>query len=146
MNQNELYAIADTLQLELRLVKRRLSGKARKQIYPELGQAVHPEIEVVSSVCPFSGAGVMVRVMGKLGLFVGCSGSGPTEMQSVLLVLDLSKLPSYGVGFFENLKEKPDTMQNAMAALAKSIRVSFRRLGAQSWKQNWKATANTVYE
>ena len=132
MNRTQLYDLSDALQIPLRIDGRDISSPTdAKPKKLKFGELVLPApYKVISSAGPFSGAALVVHVVGKLGLFA-CVENIPADF--TVFVLDLAKLPDDGAGILE--AHKPNDMLGAMVAVGPAIVATFRRTGKQPWQR-----------
>jgi hypothetical protein len=129
MNSNELFELADALQMTLKASGRVISGKEeRSRRFGDL--TVKTGIEVVSGYGSFSGAAVIVRVKGDLGLLVTAQGR-EDAITTRLAVLDLTKLLKGGVAVLET--KKPSDMDGAAKLVEAAALARFTRHGRKAW-------------
>ena len=131
MNSNELFELADALQMPLKAEGRVISGKGeRSRRFGDL--VVKTGMEVISGFGPFSGAAVIVRVKGDLGL-LATAQSTSDAIAVQLAVLDLTRMPKGRVDVLET--KKPSDMREAARLVEAAVVARFSRHGRKPWKK-----------
>ena len=131
MNSNELFELADVLQIGLKAEGRVISGNGERVLrFGDL--MLKTGMEVVSGYGPYSGAAVIVHVKGDLGLLVTAQRAADA-IAVQLAVLDLTRMPKGRVDVLET--KKPGDMRDAAKLVEAAVVARFSRHGRKPWKK-----------
>lgn len=133
-NTYEIQMISDILQIPLEVQDRIITGKGEIPGIVIGSNTIKFDLEVISSYAPFSGAAVVVKVIGDLGLYVSAEGNSRDGFYSCMAVLDLTKLDMQGRNLITDPRPQIVDPLGVFVLVRHAIVAQFRRKPHQTWE------------
>jgi hypothetical protein len=138
MTRKQLYALADSLQLDLTAKHGKVFGH-KTRVYTTGDLDIPLDFKIISSTDTEDGVAVLCKVLGNVGVFMSVSDSVSQDdfghvagVKTIAAVVDLWQLADCGMALMERMA--PKTVEAAERLLAQDcIKLRCRRLGTGRW-------------